>query len=144
VHAGAVWDGGAGVKLPQLIRITAGQVQLDARLNDSPTAQAVWEALPITAAANTWGDEIYFGIPVDSPLRDEKAVVSLGDLGYWPPGKAFCIFFGPTPASRGGDIRPASPVNVIGRVQGDATAFKAVRAGTTVRLERREGEAAGR
>ena len=126
------------MKLPHLIRITAGPVQLDAELNDSPTAQAVWEALPINASANTWGDEIYFGISVDSPLVDGKAVVSLGDLGYWPPGKAFWIFFGPTPASRGNEIRPASPVNVIGRVQGDATAFKAVRAGATVRLERGE------
>ncbi len=125
--------------MPHLIRITAGTVQLDAQLNDSPTAQAVWEALPIAASASTWGDEIYFGIPVDSPLQDGKAVVSPGDLGYWPPGRAFCIFFGPTPAGRGNDIRPASPVNVIGGVQGDATAFKAVGAGATVRLERATG-----
>lgn len=120
--------------MPHLIRITAGQVQLDAELNDSPTAQAVWEALPINASANTWGDEIYFAIPVDTPLQDGKAVVSLGDLGYWPPGRAFCIFFGPTPASRGNEIRPASPVNVIGRVRGDATAFKQVPAGSEVRI----------
>jgi hypothetical protein len=130
--------------LPHLIRITAGTVQLDAQLNDSPTAQAVWAALPIRAAASTWGDEIYFGIPVDSPLLDGKAVVALGDLGYWPPGKAFCIFFGPTPASRGDKIRPASPVNIIGQVLGDAAAFKSVRAGAPVRLERREGEAEDR
>ena len=65
-----------------------------------------------------------------------KDVVALGDLGYWPPGHAFCIFFGPTPASRGDEIRPASPVNVVGRVSGDATVFKKVRAGTRVTLER--------
>ena len=128
-------------QLPHLIRIIAGPVQMDAELNDSPTAQEVWDALPINASANTWGDEIYFAIPVDSPLQDGKAVVSLGNLGYWPPGRAFCIFFGLTPASRGAEIRPASPVNIIGRVRGDATAFKQVRAGAAVRLERAEAEA---
>jgi hypothetical protein len=62
--------------------------------------------------------------------------VEAGDLGYWPPGRAFCIFFGPTPASEGGEIRPASPVNVVGRVAGDPTVFRKVRAGTRVRIER--------
>lgn len=90
------------------IRITAGSVQLDAALNDTQTAQSVWAALPITAAANTWGDEIYFGIPVNADLEQGREVVDLGDLGYWPPGRAFCIFFGPTPASRGRkSARPA-------------------------------------
>jgi len=118
------------------IRITAGQVSAAAALNDSKTASAIWDALPIEAKAETWGDEIYFGIVVRAEADGAKEVVALGDLAYWPPGHAFCIFFGPTPASRGNEIRPASPVNVVGRVSGDATVFKKVRAGTRVTLER--------
>jgi uncharacterized protein len=119
------------------IRITAGQVVATAELNDSKTAVAIWETLPIEAKADTWGDEIYFGIPVRAEADAAKEVVALGDLAFWPPGHAFCIFFGPTPASRGDEIRPASPVNVVGRVNGDATVFKKVRAGTRVTLDRR-------
>lgn len=120
------------------IRITAGPVQLAAALNDTQTAQSVWDSLPLAAAANTWGEEIYFGIPVNAALEQGREVVELGDLGYWPPGRAFCIFFGPTPASRGAEIRPASAVTIIGRVAGDATLFRPVRAGTTVTIERIE------
>jgi hypothetical protein len=118
------------------IRITAGPVQLDAQLNGTETAGAVWEALPITAPAGTWGDEIYFGIPVEAELEAGQEVVDLGDLGYWPPGHAFCIFFGLTPASRGDEIRPASAVTVIGKVKGDPTAFKQVKSGAPVAIER--------
>ena len=118
------------------IRITAGPVTASATLNDSSTARAIWDALPIEVPGSTWGDEIYFGIPVQKGEEDAKAVVDVGDLGYWPPGHAFCIFFGPTPASRGDEVRPASPVNVVGRVEGDATVFKKVASGTRVRLER--------
>jgi hypothetical protein len=122
--------------MARAIRITAGTVSVLAELNDGTTADAIWNALPIEAKADTWGDEIYFGSPVRAELDRPKAVVALGDLGYWPPGHAFCVFFGPTPASRGDEIRPASPVNVVGRVSGDATVFKNVRAGTRVTLER--------
>ena len=118
------------------IRITAGKVTADAVLDDSKTAAAVWEALPLHVAGQTWGDEIYFEIPVKAKSEHPREVVTLGDLAYWPPGSAFCIFFGPTPASRGDEIRPASSVNVFGRVLGDPTVFKAVRSGTTVRVER--------
>lgn len=120
------------------IRITAGAVAAEASLNDSPTATRIWEALPIEAKGETWGDEIYFGIPVEADLeRNAKEVVDRGDLGYWPPGQALCIFFGPTPSSRHTDeIRPYSPVNVVGKVAGDPTVFKPVRSGTRVRLER--------
>ena len=118
------------------IRISAGRVTAEAVLNGSKTAEAVWEALPLSVPGETWGDEIYFGIPVKAKPEDARAVVELGDLGYWPPGSAFCIFFGPTPASHGDEIRPASPVNVLGRVLGDPTVFKSVRSGTTVRMER--------
>ena len=118
------------------LRIAAGPVSAEASLNDSSTAQALWAALPIEAAAQTWGDEIYFPIPVSVAEEDAQAVVAPGDLGYWPPGRAFCIFFGPTPASRGDECRPASPVNVLGRVDGDSRVWKNVRPGTRVRLER--------
>ena len=118
------------------IKITAGTVSAEATLNDSKTAGAIWDALPIEAKAQTWGDEIYFAIGVDEAEDSAKAVVELGDLGYWPPGKAFCIFFGPTPASHGEEIRPASPVNVVGRVTGDATTFKRVKSGARVVIER--------
>lgn len=119
------------------ITITAGRVSAGALLNDSRTATAIWEALPIEAAAQTWGDEIYFGIGVKAGLESPREVVEAGDLAYWPPGHAFCVFFGPTPMSQGDEIRPASAVNVVGRVSGDATVFKQVRAGTNVKLERR-------
>ena len=122
------------------LRIAAGSVSARATLNGSPTARAVWDALPIEAAAQTWGDEIYFAIPVSLPEDDAQEVVERGALGYWPPGRAFCIFFGPTPASRGDECRPASPVNVLGHVEGDPAVFKTVRAGARVRLERRATE----
>ena len=118
------------------IRITAGSVTADAVLNDGSTAKAVWDALPLAVPGQTWGDEIYFSIPVNAKPESPRETVELGDLGYWPPGSALCIFFGPTPASHGNEIRPASAVNVFGRVQGDPTVFKKVRSGTTIRVER--------
>ncbi|MFQ6098901.1 MAG: cyclophilin-like fold protein [Armatimonadota bacterium] len=126
--------------MPRRIRIKAGDVEATATLNDGSTANAIWEALPIEGSANTWGDEIYFSIPVDCKLQDPKRVVELGDLGYWPPGTALCIFFGPTPMSTGDQIRPASDVDVWGKIDGDPTVFKAVSAGTQVLVERLEEE----
>ncbi len=117
------------------IRITAGDVTANAALNDTQTAQAIWDALPITARANTWGDEIYFAIPVHLEEENPREVVDLGDVGYWPPGHAFCIFFGRTPVSRGNEIRPASPVNVFGKIEGQATVFTRVRDGAKIVLE---------
>lgn len=122
-----------------MIRIvTEATGPVEAALTDeSPdTARRIWEALPIEARANTWGDEIYFGIPVDADPENPREVVDLGDLAYWPPGNAFCIFFGRTPASRGDEIRPASAVNVFGKVKGDPKVFKKVRSGERVRIER--------
>jgi uncharacterized protein len=121
------------------IRISAGKVSATAGLKENPTADAIWQALPIEASGNTWGDEIYFGIPVQ--VAQEKGasdLVEMGDLAYWPPGHAFCIFFGPTPASRGSECRAASAVNVFGKVEGDAKVFKQVRNGEKVRLEAAE------
>ena len=120
----------------RVVRITAGQVTAEARLNDSRTATAIWNALPITARAQTWGDEIYFDIGVEAAPESPSEVVGRGDLAYWPPGQAFCIFFGKTPASRGDEIRAASGVNPIGAVTGDPTVFKRVRSGTTITVKR--------
>ena len=118
------------------ILIRSGEIEMWAELNDSPTALALFNALPLHAQVNTWGDEIYFQVPVDRQL-DFTAVelVQAGDLGYWPSARAFCIFFGPTPISRKGEIRPASAVNLMGKVIGDARAFRAVRDGDLMQLE---------
>jgi len=119
------------------ITIAAGPVTATGTLCQTPTADAIWSALPIEGKANTWGDEIYFSIPVKAALeQDAQEVVQLGDLGYWPPGTAFCIFFGPTPSSHGDEIRPASAVNIVGRVEGDPGVFKQVADGAKVVLSR--------
>ena len=119
------------------IRIVLGGLVMDAFLNDSPTAQKVWEALPIETSFSTWGDEIYFSIPVAMELEsDSQELVQSGDLGYWPTGNAFCIFFGPTPISCEGEIRPASAVNIIGGISGDAAMLKEWLSEKLIRVER--------
>jgi hypothetical protein len=118
------------------IMITVEDLKMYAELNNSETTKKIWEALPIEANVQTWGDEIYFSIPVNIGLENAKAVVSEGDLGYWPPGNAFCIFFGPTAASHGEEIRPASPVNVFGKIIGDPKVFKKVRSGAKIIIEK--------
>ena len=118
------------------ILIKTKTVEAIAELNNSRTAQSIWDALPLKGYANLWGDEIYFSIPVLLiPPESGKEVVNIGDLGYWPQGNAFCIFFGPTPISKDGQIKPASAVNVFGKIIGDATVFKQVTSGTTVFIE---------
>jgi hypothetical protein len=119
------------------IRIIVDDISAVAELSNSKTSEAIWDALPIENTVNTWGEEIYFEIPVKSALDENaKEVVEKGDLGYWPSGRAFCIFFGPTPASKGDEIRPASAVNIVGKVSGDVEAFKSVQDGTNIKLER--------
>jgi len=118
------------------IKIKISKVEAIAELNDTKTAQAIWEALSIKARANLWGDEIYFSIPVKLELEDGQETVNIGDLGYWPQGPAFCIFFGPTPMSKGNEIRPASAVTVFGRVIGDARIFKQITSGAEITIER--------
>jgi hypothetical protein len=118
------------------IKITVGHVALEAELNDTPTAKKIAEVLPLKTSFNTWGDEIYFAIPVETDLdQNAREEVEMGDLGYWPQGNAFCIFFGPTPMSTEGKIIPASAVNIIGRVKGDPTMFKEVMGENQVILE---------
>jgi uncharacterized protein len=124
--------------MAHVIHIQAGTVEAIAELNTTNTALAIWEALPIKAAASLWGDEVYFPIPVYTELEAGKVVVNIGDLGYWPTGNAFCIFFGPTPISKGNEIRPASAVTVFGKIIGDARIFKNVKEGAEVNLTRHE------
>jgi hypothetical protein len=119
------------------IRIIAGAIEAEAELNDTSTAQAIWETLPIKGRVNLWGDEIYFSIPLSLNLEAGQGVVNIGELGYWPDGNAFCIFFGPTPVSQGDEIRPASPVTVFGKVIGDATTFKKIAEGTKITIRRK-------
>jgi len=106
--------------MPGSIAITTANIRIQAKLNDSPTAKAITDALPIKAKAQRWGEEIYFTIPVQTQLEaDAREILRAGELGYWPLGSAFCIFFGPTPASQGDEIRAASPVNVVGSIKGN-------------------------
>ena len=119
------------------IRIRAGAIEAEAELNDTSTAQAIWETLPIKSRVNLWGDEIYFSIPLSLNLEAGQGVVNIGELGYWPDGNAFCIFFGPTPVSQGNEIRSASPVTVFGKVIGDATTFKKIAEGTKITIRRK-------
>jgi hypothetical protein len=118
------------------IVIKASHITAEAELNESATATFIWQALPLEGVANIWGEEIYFRIPVSHDLApDAKEVVQLGDLAYWPQGQAFCIFFGATPISGPGEIRPASAVNVVGRLLDDPTKFLSIQAGTSVLME---------
>ncbi len=118
------------------VRITAGDLALDAEFNESATAHEVLKALPITGKAARWGDEIYFTVSVSAGPEDPTEIVQPGDIAFWPPGSALCIFWGPTPASHGDEIRPASPVNVIGRISGDLSALDGVSEGAEVRIDR--------
>jgi uncharacterized protein len=118
------------------IIIKSGSVKAKAEIDDSKTSDAIWNALPINGTANLWGDEVYFEIPVDLKLENGKDLVSAGDLGYWPTGSCFCIFFGPTPMSRGKEIKPASAVNVFGKVTGDPRVFKQVKKNGSIIIEK--------
>ena len=118
------------------MRITAGGVSCVAALLASQTTEAIWNTLPLEARANRWGDEVYFAVPVELAEDEAQEVVSVGDVAYWPPGHAVCIFWGPTPASTGQEPRAASPVNVFGHITEGASEFASVKSGTTVRLER--------
>lgn len=124
--------------MPTDIVVLVENLRLHGFLGDSPTAQALAAALPLTAKTNRWGEEIYFPVPVAADLDDTaRTVVEVGDLGYWPTGKAFCIFFGLTPTSVPGEIRPASAVNLVGRLTDDPCCLTTVAEGAPVRVERK-------
>jgi len=124
------------------IRIATDKIEMLATLDDSATAERIWDALPIDSTVNMWGQEIYFSIPVQCDLGLEaRDRMEVGEVGYWPTGSAFCIFFGRTPASKGDEPRAASPVNPVGRCEGDIKVFRQVREGDAVRIERVEEKA---
>jgi len=100
------------------------------------TARAVINALPIESRVNRWGEEVYFSTNIRQEEERSQEEVEVGDIGYWPPGKGFCIFFGKTPASTGSKPRAASPVNVFGRITGDPKAFGKARSGEKIRVEK--------
>ena len=121
----------------RVLQISVGQLVITATLNDSATSDQLWDALPITGRANIWGDEIYFSIPVDADEAvDARKTVDMGSIAYWPPGNALCLFWGPTPMSAPGEIRPASAVNVMGVIDGDPTVLVQVPDGVEVLVER--------
>jgi uncharacterized protein len=118
------------------IKISTATISLTAELNDSPTARAIHKALPIESVSRRWGDEVYFDIPVKCELEPQaKSDMAVGEIAYWPPGNAFCVFFGPTPASKSKLPRAAGPVNPIGNIAGDATQLRAVKDGEKIRIE---------
>ncbi len=117
------------------IKIKSGNIFVEAKLNNTKTADAIYKALPIEGIVNLWGDEIYFSIPIILDLeKDAKEIVEKGDLGYWPSGNAFCIFFGPTPVSKENEIRPASKVNVFGQIISDIKVLKNITAGSKIKV----------
>ena len=119
--------------MANLIRITVGSVSLKASLSENETATAIFNELPIEGQVNRWGEEIYFSIPVQLPeSEDAREVMEVGELGFWPTGSSFCIFFGPTPVSQGSEPRAYSNVNPFGHVQGDATQFREVNDGEKI------------
>ena len=121
------------------ILVRAGEARVEAELADTSCARSIADALPITGRANTWGEEIYFDIGIDAALDETaKEVVELGDIGFWPTGNAICFFFGRTPMSQGDEIRPASAVNIVGKMIGELEALKSVKDGAEVVIERRE------
>ncbi|MHC4757182.1 MAG: cyclophilin-like fold protein [Planctomycetota bacterium] len=123
--------------MPREIKIIAGDIKVEGTLNDSQTAKAIIEELPIEAKGNRWGGEIYFLIPVEADLEDDsRDILESGELGYWPTGNAFCIFFGPTPASKGDEIRAASNVNIIGSIKDDCSMLYNVPDGETIIIEK--------
>jgi hypothetical protein len=113
-----------------------GTIEATLTEENPETANIIYELLPIKGSVNLWGDEIYFSIPVQIQAENSKTVVDLGDIAYWPPGNAFCIFYGSTPMSRGNEIRPASAVNVFGKISGNALVFKRVKNGEKIIVER--------
>ena len=114
-------------------------IHLEAELNNSETAQKIYQSLPLKGQGSTWGQEIYFSVPVEVPLEaDARDVLEIGELGYWPDMNAFCIFYGPTPASRGDEIRAAGPVNVFGKILDDITPLKELSGTMTVVVESRK------
>jgi uncharacterized protein len=125
-----------GRHMPQKIKIVIGQAVLQAELFDTPCARAIVSSLPIETRPSEWGDEFYFQIPVNIPLDDSATTgVKVGDIGYWPPGQALALFFGPTPMSTGSEPVPASEVNLVGRILDDPRLLRKEKGTPKIRIE---------
>jgi len=119
------------------IIISTEKLRMEAILTEGSSADMFWNALPLTGRANTWGDEIYFNVNLQMQLDSNASdIVESGNIAFWPPGSAFCIFFGRTPASLGDEVRAASAVNILGKIDGDEREFRSVPSGEEVRLEK--------
>jgi len=117
------------------IKIKTEKVEMEAELNETKTAELIWENLPIESKVNTWGEEIYFPVPVVASLENGVEIVKEGDIAYWPEGHCFCIFFGKTPISTDKEIRPASPVNLVGKLLGNPKEWKKVNTGEEIIID---------
>ena len=114
------------------ISFTSGSITIEGILNETETAKKIWSSLPLDSSVNTWGDEIYFSVQVDNELENSQEIVDLGDIGFWPPGNAICLFFGPTPISSEGEIRPASSVNIVGKLFGNLEELKLIKSDSRI------------
>ncbi len=114
------------------ISFTSGSITIEGILNETETAKKIWSSLPLDSSVNTWGDEIYFSVQVDNELENSQEIVDLGDIGFWPPGNAICLFFGPTPISSEGEIRPASSVNIVGKIIGNLEELKLIKSASKI------------
>lgn len=119
------------------LTIRGEEASLEVELGNGPTAEEIWDRLPFEGPASLWGDEIYFEIPVSTDLEDgARETVEVGDVCYWPPGKALCVFFGPTPASTDETPRAASPVTVVGRVSDGVENAGRIASGENLKVEK--------
>ena len=119
------------------IKMTIGSVVLEAELLDTPTAEAIWNALPFTSKANTWGEEVYFSTPVSVKREaDARDVVQPGELAFWIEGDSIAIGFGRTPISQGNEIRLAARTNIWGKAKGDVKQLKSVKSGVPIKVEK--------
>lgn len=122
--------------MPRQIKINAGNIETEGVLNDTQTATLIYDTLPITGKVNWWGEAVYFMISVSTGIENGKKTVSLGDIAYWPEGPALCLFLGKTPISKGKEIKPASAVNVIGRVADVKALLGKVRQGEKITIRK--------
>lgn len=124
--------------MPKRIRIIIENREFEAELYDTESADKIYQALPIESTINEWGDEFYFSCQVEMPLDSTATTkVKVGDIGYWPPGRALAIFFGRTPASTGDEPVAASEVNIVGRLIDNPSILKGLKGAKKIRIEKK-------